>query len=114
ALIGSKSRRVAPASFQLAPGGMPEFELTFPRKASDGEPLIEAGEKTLGVELVHPSDAVPDQSGGGGAANAGRGGRGGGRRASADGGNVDNGQGTIKVYVPFKVNEMKLNGETVF
>jgi hypothetical protein len=57
-LIGARGGRISPAKFRPGAG---EFDLTFPRLV-DGEPLLNARDKSLKVEFPHP--AVGDVPGG--------------------------------------------------
>ena len=53
-LDGPKGRKVTPIRLISPRGGAQEFELIFPRVV-DGKPLVEPGDKTIGVEFVSPA-----------------------------------------------------------
>ncbi len=52
-LITSAGVRVQPLKIMTAPGGAMEFELVFPRLVN-GEPVLAANVKSVGVEFPHP------------------------------------------------------------
>jgi hypothetical protein len=53
-LIGSNKRKVSPLSYEAAPGAAREFQMIFPRKGPDGEPLIGPDDKELVLEFIAP------------------------------------------------------------
>ena len=53
-LNGPRGQKVAPVRMVSPKGGAQEFELIFPRVV-EGKPLLEPGDKTIGVEFVAPS-----------------------------------------------------------
>ena len=53
-LIGGKGQRIAPVDFEALPGAGREFEVTFPRKSPEGEPVAGPADKLLAIEFVKP------------------------------------------------------------
>jgi hypothetical protein len=60
-LNGPRGQKVAPVRMISPKGGAQEFELIFPR-VLEGKPLLEPGDKTIGVEFVSPSVGGVDSS----------------------------------------------------
>jgi hypothetical protein len=52
-LDGPRGQKVAPIRLISPKGGAQEFELVFPRVV-DGKPILETGDKTIGVEFQSP------------------------------------------------------------
>src|ERR1051325_3702018 len=53
-LHGARGQKIVPARIISPRGGAQEFELIFPRQV-DQKPLLEPGDKTIGVEFVSPA-----------------------------------------------------------
>ena len=92
-LDGPRGQKVAPVRMVSPKGGAQEFELIFPRVV-EGKPLLEPGDKTIGVEFFSPSvgrvvspSSQPDQPG----------------QIPAS-----------RVFMEFKVDKMALNGQLIY
>ena len=82
-LILQSGTRVAPVRFLSQKGAAYEFELIFPR-VQNGEPIIGANDKAVGLEFTHPDlSEIKDFP-------------------------------TQRVYVEFKTDKMALNGKVVY
>jgi hypothetical protein len=60
-LHGPRGQKVAPVRMISPKGGAQEFELIFPRVV-EGKPLLEPGDRTMGVEFISPAVGGVDSS----------------------------------------------------
>lgn len=60
-LNGPRGQKVAPMRLISPKGGAQEFELIFPRVV-EGKPILEPGDKTIGVEFVSPAVGSVDSA----------------------------------------------------
>jgi len=102
-LNGPKGQKIAPTRMISPKGGAQEFELIFPRVV-DGKPIVEPGDKSLGVEFPSPALNGQGATGGSSITSTNQ------RAGQGSGNNVD----AARVFVEFKVDKMAVNGQVIY
>jgi hypothetical protein len=102
-LHGPKGQKVGPLRMVSPRGGAQEFELIFPRMV-DGRPIVEPGDKTIGVEFHSPALNGQGATEGSSITSTNQ------RAGQGSGNNVD----AARVFVEFKADKMTLNGQLIY
>jgi hypothetical protein len=101
-LNGSRGQKVAPIKLISPKGGAQEFELIFPRNI-EGKPLLEPGDRTIGVEFLAPPIGNVDQQG---RVIVGT--------VDAQGRSITSSTDNIRVFTEFKADKMMVNGQLIY
>lgn len=100
-LDGPRNQKITPIRLISPKGGAQEFELIFPRVV-EGKPLLEPGDKTLGVEFVSPAVGRQGDPASPSPPSA--------RPGTQD----ETGMASSRVFVEFKTEKMMLNGQLIY
>jgi hypothetical protein len=99
-LDGPRGQKITPIRLVSPKGGAQEFELIFPRVV-EGKPVLEPGDKTLGVEFVSPAVGRQDSISLS-------------QPAERPGTQEQITVGSSRVFMEFKVEKMTVNGQLIY